>query len=573
MAAYYDSIKSMKSAKVGTIMPWGGDGGSGFLASNIPKGWIVCDGRNDLNAKDYPLLASIIGDTYGGDMSIGSPTFPYEDDPNVFGVPNLSNRAMMDLESWQLDLPKYQMGQSNPKNVTCDSAGTKLGDLIKDYGETVSVKTTWSATADIDFTLNFGTNPLYFKINNIKLALPDFTETIYTLGRKLGMNHIPSHRHNDTIPSTNIRSRGAMTFRVDNGVEMKGTVSTVICSRTRPNVECQSVDGDSASYEWTNGRDLITYYGDDRHEWTLPRCETFMEFVNDGANTTNPAANYWSHVPTGENHWNTRANDTDATRGSGHKSNVYTQNVQATGSRTAAIPGTTPLDTHKMPAYTGMFPRPTENASRPNFYGYTSGSGAPSIGGITDHPEAMPAFEVFNVNITNGTTEITLPAGTDIRRSYGTAPNTWYQWDAIRPWMYVQPSDASNRWKYFPEGTMIQQIVENANGTYKIILNNTTTGTGTIRLMFRDGSYPMTLNLPGANKNPLENAFKSHMHDSFEIAQTGGSMTDGNKILTSYTASDGNPSTLVADSIENALNISCDTAQASLTVTCIIKAY
>ena len=61
MAAYYDSIKSMKSAKIGTIMPWGGDGGSGFLASNIPKGWIVCDGRNDLNAKDYPLLASIIG--------------------------------------------------------------------------------------------------------------------------------------------------------------------------------------------------------------------------------------------------------------------------------------------------------------------------------------------------------------------------------------------------------------------------------------------------------------------------------------------------------------------------------
>ena len=140
MAAYYDSIKSMKSAKVGTIMPWGGDGGSGFLASNIPKGWIVCDGRNDLNAKDYPLLASIIGDTYGGDMSIGSPTFPYEDDPNVFGVPNLSNRAMMDLESWQLDLPKYQMGQSNPKNVTCDSAGTKLGDLIKDQAKEVERK-------------------------------------------------------------------------------------------------------------------------------------------------------------------------------------------------------------------------------------------------------------------------------------------------------------------------------------------------------------------------------------------------------------------------------------------------
>ena len=62
MAAYYDSIKSMKTAKIGTILPWGGDGGNGFLASNIPKGWIVCDGSTK-DAKDYPLLASILGDT------------------------------------------------------------------------------------------------------------------------------------------------------------------------------------------------------------------------------------------------------------------------------------------------------------------------------------------------------------------------------------------------------------------------------------------------------------------------------------------------------------------------------
>ena len=81
MAAYYDSIKSMKTAKIGTILPWGGDGGNGFLASNIPKGWIVCDGSTK-DAKDYPLLASILGDTYGGDMTKpagGHYTFPYVD--------------------------------------------------------------------------------------------------------------------------------------------------------------------------------------------------------------------------------------------------------------------------------------------------------------------------------------------------------------------------------------------------------------------------------------------------------------------------------------------------------------
>ena len=67
MAAYYSSIKSMRTAKVGTILPWGGDGNEGFLSSNLPKGWIICDGTTH-PAKDYPLLASVIGDTYGGSM-------------------------------------------------------------------------------------------------------------------------------------------------------------------------------------------------------------------------------------------------------------------------------------------------------------------------------------------------------------------------------------------------------------------------------------------------------------------------------------------------------------------------
>ena len=71
MAQHYDSIKTMRAAKIGTIMPWGGDGGSGFLPSNIPKGWIVCKG-DTLDAADYPLLAANIGDTYGGDMTDAS---------------------------------------------------------------------------------------------------------------------------------------------------------------------------------------------------------------------------------------------------------------------------------------------------------------------------------------------------------------------------------------------------------------------------------------------------------------------------------------------------------------------
>ena len=147
MAAYYDSIKSMKTAKIGTILPWGGDGGNGFLASNIPKGWIVCDGSTK-DAKDYPLLASILGDTYGGDMTKpagGGYTFPYVD-PNdgsniaTFRLPNLSNNLPIDLEPVHMDLAKYNNNQNNWKEVVVDANGTKMKDFIVDYGETVDIK-------------------------------------------------------------------------------------------------------------------------------------------------------------------------------------------------------------------------------------------------------------------------------------------------------------------------------------------------------------------------------------------------------------------------------------------------
>ena len=69
MAQYYSSIKSMKSARIGTIMPWSGTGTEGFTVSNLRKGWIVCDGQFK-DAADYPLLASEIGATYGEDLSL-----------------------------------------------------------------------------------------------------------------------------------------------------------------------------------------------------------------------------------------------------------------------------------------------------------------------------------------------------------------------------------------------------------------------------------------------------------------------------------------------------------------------
>ena len=54
---FYQGLKAMKAAVIGTIMPWSGP------LSEVPDGWIICDGTQQ-DGKDYPLLVQVIGDTY-----------------------------------------------------------------------------------------------------------------------------------------------------------------------------------------------------------------------------------------------------------------------------------------------------------------------------------------------------------------------------------------------------------------------------------------------------------------------------------------------------------------------------
>ena len=580
MAAYYDSIKSMKTAKVGTILPWAGDGGTGFLASNIPKGWIVCDGKIK-DAHDYPLLASILGDTYGGDMTKpagGHYTFPYVDPVDgsnnaTFGLPNLSNNVLVDLENNYLDQTKYQFGQTDAKTVVVDNVGTKLGDLVKDYGETVDIKTSWSANADIDFTLSLSGN-LYFKFTNFSLTAPDFLESVYTLNRKLGINHTPGHNHTDSIPTAQLGSKGPMVYSSGEDVAMSGSRGyTNNCPQTFGPFNCNI---STSPISWKDGHAPIAYYGSAQYENTLPATRTFMEFVTDSVNA---GKNYWDTVPAGATNWR------GATRGSGPKQQTYTQTIQPSDN-TTLITNTTPLDTHAQPAFKGMFPRPMEDNARANFYGHSpKGTTKPvRADGLNDSPEMRTAYVVANCVVTENSNKILLPVGTDLTQQYGSGTDTWEQWDQIRPTMYVTSENPDEKYKYFEEGIQVLSIewkasAQNtaATGQYEITVNKnagqgdveTASGwsSGTISLRFRDGTYSTSLNV--REKDPLQSSFQGHNHGSFEIAQTIGTMTGP----PSHTAANADGSSLAADSIENALNIAVDTTQPSLTMTFIIKAY
>ena len=225
-----------------------------------------------------------------------------------------------------------------------------------------------------------------------------------------------------------------------------------------------------------------------------------------------------------------------------------------------------------MPAHVGMFPRPMERRSRPNFFGY-DGVARPADA-MPDDPEHVNAkFEVDNVTITATTNQIELPAATDIGRTYGTAPNTWVQHDKITPLMFVTVKDPTKKYTYWTNtgGSQVTKVeYDQATDKYTItVTDQTGTVSGTETLVFRHGAWPMSLNQGKENKNPLEQAFRAHNHGSFEIAQGIGSMTGP----PSHTADNANGSSLQADSLENALNISCDTSQPSCTITFLIKAY
>ena len=158
----------MKSAPVGTIMPWSGQSSSGNLPNNIPTGWIVCDGRS-FEANDFPLLASMIGNTYGPtDTSIVG-NFPDYEEGDTFRVPNLNGRSMVDIEKPYLQQTKYQFGQPDAEDV--------IGDLISDDGTGVTPPTIYSADTDLTFQLD----PIDTMAGKIQgITLNDPTSVSYT---------------------------------------------------------------------------------------------------------------------------------------------------------------------------------------------------------------------------------------------------------------------------------------------------------------------------------------------------------------------------------------------------------
>ena len=183
--ANYNRIKAAKASPVGTIMPWtGSTSSSALVADAIPKGWIICNG-NQLKAKDYPILAQILGNEYGPTVEPGQPfvgisnSYPSYNDDDVFNLPTLNQQVPMDLEGSLLSgLELSVVGQYISKN------GFEGNQPLSNVLSYIDAEFITTPEAELSG-----------KIKGIALEEPSYFDTIRTVPRKLGTEHTATHTH------------------------------------------------------------------------------------------------------------------------------------------------------------------------------------------------------------------------------------------------------------------------------------------------------------------------------------------------------------------------------------------
>jgi len=530
MAVRYGIVKFMKSARIGTIMPWSGDGNTGFALSNIPQGWIVCDGKLQ-DAARYPLLAAQIGDTYGADAAYGG-TFP--EYTGKFRVPNMTLQMPIDLEPTHLAQTAYQYGQVDAYDVLVTNSYT--GDaLVGGFGSislNAPIPITINANTDIDFTVDASIS-MSGKFTNISIAPPDFSATVYTINRKLGINHTPGHSHPGTYSRATAQFAGPQPFE-PTGITTGGGISGN-CVTDFGYSECQLTAPDTAP-SWQQGRNTITYYGDEQHEFTLPQTDKFYLFSGSASWGQVPAQSW---PPSGQ-----------------HPSGIQKADnlqYQFNGSAyTATFDVCDPVKTHAQDAWTGIFPKPMEVANRRNHFGPV----------VNYDPDTAAPWSVAGVTIEPTASSIDLPAGANIGNAY--------ELNEVVPFMWVYLDSV------LAPGTQIVAISRegssDANYVYTLELSQPTINSAQLTgqtLEFRHGTYPTTTNNITSQLDPNSSSFLGHNHGSFEIIQGQGSLA----APTVFAINDISLGTVAPEDINDALNIIAEVSMPALVVTFLIKAF
>lgn len=146
--AEYGTLRTMKALPIGSVQPWTGN------LTRIPKGWLLCNGRI-LEARQFPLLARILRNTYGGDLISG--TFPNYS--GSFKLPELNQKGLADIsldyfslssEAHPVLLDDYDTDLL-PNMMDTAVARSIMEDYIGDVGDIGTIAAI-NSTVDLIFT-------------------------------------------------------------------------------------------------------------------------------------------------------------------------------------------------------------------------------------------------------------------------------------------------------------------------------------------------------------------------------------------------------------------------------------
>ena len=175
----------MKAAVIGTIMPWTGG------VSEVPDGWIICDGSTP-DATDYPLLVQVIGDTYNQGTSNLGGAFPAYS--GQFVLPDLvAGKTLMDIEGSYFNAVS---GTGDPIDSDPD-ARPIIEPFIGDNTDNGVTSVFNDVRTDVEFTLN-DRSGYGGAISGNRIVDGEGEKIVFVAGRKLGHQHMRAHAHSGT---------------------------------------------------------------------------------------------------------------------------------------------------------------------------------------------------------------------------------------------------------------------------------------------------------------------------------------------------------------------------------------
>ena len=236
----------MRGSAIGTILPWSGDQGT------IPKGWLACNGQV-LEAVNFPILASILGNTYGPTNGLNGRVYPNYIDGDSFSLPQLNTRLLADYEEAYVSVAALQAGQTYQSGavggITITNGETDEGRSSATYNFTLtspSGGTGCQVTIDVDVqgragiskivsagggytagdkieipaaSLPSGTDPLTLQID---WTLPSVPDVLTPTG--VGTNKLIEGDGSGVSPGTSYNANSDINFSITDSSSLTGQI-------------------------------------------------------------------------------------------------------------------------------------------------------------------------------------------------------------------------------------------------------------------------------------------------------------------------------------------------------------